>query len=81
MEPATIMALAGGIKALGGLGQAIFSGQKKAEKALGKEIEAIQFPSLLNIYAETKEDMEQLQSSLPFIKNKCKILRVLKQVD
>jgi hypothetical protein len=32
MEPATIMALAGGIKALGGLGQAIFSGQKKQKK-------------------------------------------------
>lgn len=54
MAPAAIMALAGGTKALGGVLQAAFSGQKKAEKALGKEIDAIQFPSLLNIYAETK---------------------------
>lgn len=55
MDPLTLTALiAGGAKTLSGLGQTIFSGQKKAEKALGKEIEAIQFPSILDIYAESK---------------------------
>lgn len=54
IDPVTLMAIAGGAKALGGLGQAIFSGQKKAEKALSKEIDAIQFPSLLDIYSESK---------------------------
>lgn len=55
MDPLTLTALiAGGSKLLGGIAQTAFSGQKKAEKALGKEIEAIQFPSILDIYAESK---------------------------
>jgi hypothetical protein len=42
------------LKALGGIGQAALSGEKKAQKNLEGEIEGIQFPSILDIYAESK---------------------------
>lgn len=52
-----LIAAAGG-KVLGGLAQAIFSGQKKSEKSLEKSIEAIPeytpSPSILRIYDETR---------------------------
>lgn len=54
MEPATLMAIAGGAKALGGLAQTIFSGERKAQKKLKSEIEGIQFPSILDYYSEAK---------------------------
>lgn len=58
MDPVTLMAIAGGAKALGGVLQTAFSGQKKAERALDKSIEAIpdytQAPSILRIYDETR---------------------------
>ena len=55
MDPVTIMALAGGAKALGGVLQTAFSGQKKAERALGREIENIQFPSILDYYEQARQ--------------------------
>ena len=47
--------ISGGTKTLAGLGQAIFSGQKKAEKGLEKEIENIQFPSILDYYEQARQ--------------------------
>ena len=59
MDPLTLMAIAGGAKALGGLGQTLFSGQKKAEKALDKSIEAIpdytMSPSIMQYYEQAKQ--------------------------
>lgn len=50
--------LASGLKTLGGIAQTAFSGQKKAERALDKSIEAIPeytpSPSILKIYDETR---------------------------
>jgi len=45
---------AGGLKALGGLGQTIFSGERKAQKKLESEIEGIKFPSILDYYSEAQ---------------------------
>ena len=59
MDPVTLMALAGGAKALGGVLQTAFSGQKKAEKGLEKSIEAIpeytMSPSILQYYEQAKQ--------------------------
>ena len=54
MEPATLMAIAGGVKALGGLGQTLFSGERKAQKKLESEIEGIKSPSILDYYSEAQ---------------------------
>jgi hypothetical protein len=54
MEPATIMAIAGGAKALGGLAQTIFSGERRAQKKLESDIEGIKFPSILDYYSEAQ---------------------------
>jgi hypothetical protein len=55
MEPATLMAIAGGAKALGGLAQTIFSGERRAQKKLESEIEGIKFPSILEYYEQAKQ--------------------------
>jgi hypothetical protein len=55
MEPATLMAIAGGTKALGGLAQTIFSGERRAQKKLESEIEGIKFPSILEYYEQAKQ--------------------------
>jgi len=52
---AKIGLIAGGAKTLGGLGQTIFSGEKKAQKQLATEIENIQFPSLVEQYEIAKQ--------------------------
>lgn len=53
---ATKIALgAGALKSLSGIGQAAFSGQKKAEKDLEKQIEGIQFPSILEYYEQARQ--------------------------
>jgi hypothetical protein len=56
---ATIAAVAGGVKTLGGIAQTAFSGQKKAEKNLEKSIEAIpeytMSPSILQYYEQAKQ--------------------------
>jgi hypothetical protein len=48
------MAIAGGAKALGGLAQTIFSGERRAQKKLESEIEGIKFPSILDYYSEAQ---------------------------
>lgn len=60
MEPATLIGLvAGGAKVLGGLGQSIFSGQKKAQKKLESDISAIPeytpSASILQYYEQAKQ--------------------------
>ena len=59
IDPVTLMAIAGGAKALGGLGQAIFSGQKKAQKKLESDISAIPeytpSASILQYYEQAKQ--------------------------
>lgn len=51
--------LASGVKTLGGIAQTAFSGQKKAERALEKSIEAIpeytMSPSILQYYEQAKQ--------------------------
>lgn len=60
MDPLTLTALiAGGTKLIGGAAQTAFSGQKKAEKDLTKQIEAIpeyaKSPSILDYYAKAQQ--------------------------
>lgn len=52
---AKIGLIAGGTKTLGGIAQAAFSGEKKAQKQLDTEIENIQFPSLVEQYELSKQ--------------------------
>lgn len=60
IDPLTLTALiAGGVKTLGGAAQTAFSGQRKAEKALTKSIEAIpeyvKSPSILEYYEQARQ--------------------------
>lgn len=62
MAPALLAALpyiAGGLKTVGGIAQTALSGQKKAERALTKQIEAIpeyvKSPSILEYYEQARQ--------------------------
>lgn len=59
MDPLTLAAIAGGVKTLGGIAQTAFSGQKRAEKDLRKQIEAIpeytKSPSILEYYEQARQ--------------------------
>jgi small-conductance mechanosensitive channel len=59
MDPLTIALIAGGVKTLGGLAQTAFSGQKRAEKDLSKQIQAIpeyvKSPSILEYYEQARQ--------------------------
>ena len=52
---AKIGIVAGGTKALGGIAQTAFSGEKKAQKQLDTQIENIQFPGLVEQYELSKQ--------------------------
>lgn len=59
LDPFTLAAIAGGIKTLGGAAQTAFSGQRKAEKELTRQIEAIpeyvKSPSILEYYEQARQ--------------------------